>query len=702
MSWLTGFDLSLARLLLGLFTGLIYGLLAVGLVLVYRASRFINFAQGAIGVFGAAILGVLVTQFHVPYWVAFVAALLAGAGISALTEVGIIRRLSSAPKVMGMVATLGLSQFLLVFALVINKNASSGATFPKPPGFPQYELDSILVTPPYVAMIALTPFLLLALSYFLKRTRYGLAIRAAADNPDAASLAGVTASRMVTLSWAIAGAIAAFSAVLVWPTQGTVSVEALGPTLLLAGLAGAVVGRLQSLPIAFFASLGIGVVEQVVRSRYPTGGQAELVLAIIVVLALLFQKPLARREKVTGDWAKLAPEPMPTAYRKLFLVRAFPWLLWALAFGYAAYLAFGISNTTASILTVVVGASIIGLSVAVVTGLAGQLSLGQYAFAGIGAVASVVISQRTGFFDVGLVSAAVAGAVVAALVGIPGLRLRGLAFAVTTLAFALVTSTWLLKQEFMLGDGLSPGKPIVGNWELSTAKGYYLFSVVVLAIALFLAANVRRSGLGRLARALRDNEDAARAFSVRTSRRKLQIFAVAGALAGIGGAVVGHSQSSLTTNVFPAGASIDVVALAVVGGLGVLIGPILGALYIVGLPLLASLDTLGRALVSLGWLVLVVVAPGGFGGFLIRFRNKIYDVFARMSGLSPAEARAADRGGAADRAMQGVDLTQLTTARPASSVVVAPQPGAEGALGVLRPELMSCCPCGASRVLSAV
>ena len=90
-----------ARLLLGLFTGLIYGLLAVGLVLVYRASRFINFAQGAIGVFGAAVLGVLVTQYGVPYWLAFVGALAAGGGISALTEVGIVRRLSSAPKVSG-------------------------------------------------------------------------------------------------------------------------------------------------------------------------------------------------------------------------------------------------------------------------------------------------------------------------------------------------------------------------------------------------------------------------------------------------------------------------------------------------------------------------------------------------------------------------------------------------------------------------
>jgi ABC-type branched-subunit amino acid transport system ATPase component/ABC-type branched-subunit amino acid transport system permease subunit len=488
---------------------------------------------------------------------------------------------------------------------------------------------------------------------------------------------------MVTLSWAVAGAIAAFSAALVWPTQGTVSVESLGPSLLLAGLAGAVIGRLQSLPIAFSASLGIGVVEQVVRSKYPTGGQAELVLGVIVVLALLLQKPLSRREKVTGDWARLAPDPVPTAYRQVFLIRLFPWVVGVAAFGYAAYLAFGISNTTASVLTVVVGAAIIGLSVIVVTGLAGQLSLGQYAFAGIGAVASVVVSQRTGFFDLGLVTAAVAGGVVAALLGIPGLRLRGLAFAVTTLAFSLITSTWLLKQDFMLGDGLAPGKPIVGPWELSTAKGYYLFSLAVLAIALFLAANVRRTGLGRLARALRDNEDAARAFSVAASRRKLQVFAVSGALAGIGGSVIGHSQSSLTANVFPAGASIDVVAIAAVGGLGVLIGPILGSLYIVGLPLLAGLDTLGRAAVSLGWLILVVVAPGGFGGFLVQVRNRFYDVLARISGVDPGAARAADRSGVPDRAMRGTDLTALRPVSGPAAAVVAPQLGADGSVGRL-------------------
>ncbi len=690
---LAGFDLSLARLLLGLFTGLIYGLLAVGLVLVFRASRFINFAQGAIGVFGAAILGVLVTQFGVPYWVAFAAALLAGAGISALTEIGIIRRLASAPKVLGMVATLGLSQFLLVFALVINKEAASGINFPKPPGLPTYTVGRIDITPPYVAMIVLTPFLLLGLGFFLKRTRYGLAIRAAADNPDAASLAGVAAARMVTLSWAVAGAIAAFSACLVWPTQGTVSVESLGPSLLLAGLAGAVIGRLQSLPIAFSASLGIGIVEQVVRSKYPTGGQAELVLGAIVILALLFQKRLLRREQVTGDWARLSPEPIPTAYRKLFLVRAFPWVVGLGIYAYAAYLAFGISNFTASVLTSVVGAAIIGLSVGVVTGLAGQLSLGQYAFAGIGAVVSVVVAEQFGFLDVALVSAALAGAIVAALLGIPGLRLRGLAFAVSTLAFSIVTSTWLLKQEFMLGDGRAPGKPIIGSWELSTAKGYYLFSLAVLGIAVFLAANVRRSGLGRLARALRDNEDAARAFSVPASRRKLQVFAVAGALAGIGGAVLGHAQSSLTTNVFPAEASIDVVALSVVGGLGVLLGPILGALYIVGLPGLLQLDTLGRAAVALGWLVLIVLAPGGFGGFVVQARNRFYDLLAKMSGVDPAQARAADREGLVDRAMRGVDLAPLqasSTARP--TVPVPPHASAAGAVGVL--------PAGSDVVLS--
>jgi branched-subunit amino acid ABC-type transport system permease component len=133
---LGGFDLGVGVLSLGVFTGLTYGLLAAGLVLVYRSSRFINFAHGAIGVFGAAVCSLAVRDFELPYWVAFLLGLIVAAGVGATTEIAIVKPLASRPKVLSMAATLGMSSFLIFTALAINPNGLSGLNFPQPTGMP--------------------------------------------------------------------------------------------------------------------------------------------------------------------------------------------------------------------------------------------------------------------------------------------------------------------------------------------------------------------------------------------------------------------------------------------------------------------------------------------------------------------------------------------------------------------------------------
>ena len=136
----------------------------------------------------------------------------------------------------------------------------------------------------------------------------------------------------------------------------------------------------------------------------------------------------------------------------------------------------------------------------------------------------------------------------------------------------------------MLGGGKVPGRPIFDEYALDRGQTYYLFAVVVFALCLVLARNVWRSGLGRRLRALRDNEDGARAFSIAATRVKLETFALAGFFAGVGGALYGHTLSALRPGDFSVGTNIKVVALAVIGGIGLLSGPLLGALYIIGFP----------------------------------------------------------------------------------------------------------------------
>ncbi|MEV0134525.1 ATP-binding cassette domain-containing protein [Dactylosporangium sp. NPDC050688] len=640
-----GYDFGPDRILLGLFTGLTYALLAVGLVLVYRSSRFVNFAHGAIGVFGAAVLGRLVAGEGLPYWVAFPVAMAVAAAVAAGVEAGVVRRLRHRSRVIGMIATLGLSQFILVVSLLVNRQGVSGATFPRPPGLPSFTVGRTPVGPAFTAMLILTPLLLVALALFLKRSRHGLAIRAAADQPAAAQLDGVAAARMATVAWAIAGGIAAFSAILVTPTQGAQSIDTLGPDLLLKGLAGAVIARLSSIPVAFAASLGIGVLEQILLSGSSGTGLVQVVLGATILIALLRQPRLGRRDTDDGGWARSGAAVLTGPWPLRHLGR----LVAGAGFLLAAALAYLVDNQTASALTTVAGFTLVALSVLVVTGVAGELSLGQFAFAGIGGAVSVRVAAATGNFFAGVVAGCAAAALAAAAVGVPALRLRGLALAVTTLAFALATSAYLLRRDWLLGSGVSTPKPAWAGYPLEVAKDYYLFALLMLGLGLWLTANLRRGAFGRLLTALRDNEEAARALTVSAPLRKLQAYAVAGALAGLGGAVIGHGQTQLTVNSFPASASVDVVAVTVVGGIGLLGGPLLGALVIVGIPAFVDLGIPGQAALTLGWLLVVVLLPGGLGGLVVRARDTLVTRWANRSHPAATKTAGAAATGAATK-----------------------------------------------------
>ena len=633
-----GFDFGIERLIIGLFTGLTYGLLAIGLVLVYKSSRFVNFAHGAVGAFGASVLAMLVSDLGAPYWLAFVLAVLVAGGVAGLLEVVVVRRLAGRPAMIGMIATLGIAQLILVMALLVSSEGVSGFTYPEPPYIPSFQVATLTVGPPYIAMLILGPLLLAGLWWFQHHHKLGLGIRAAADDPDAAQLEGIPARRMATLAWVIAGAIAAFSAILVTPTAGQ-SLESLGPELLLKGLAGAVIARMSSIPIAVAASLGIGVIEQVLLSNPETTGAVNVVICVIIIVALLRQPALGRADEDRGTWVRVVERELPTAYRTLWGVRWLPRIGAAVVIVVAVSLAYTVSNETASALTAVAGYALVGLSVGLLSGLAGQLSLGQFAYAGIAAAASVHVVASTGNFVLGVLSGVLSGAVISILVGIPAMRLRGLALAVATLAFALASTSWLLRLDVFLGDGVAPATPTVFGYPLSFAVDYYLLALLLLALGWWFSNNIRHSGFGRIMQALRDNEDAGRAFTVPARMRKLQLYAVSGALAGLGGVVIGHSQSQLTINSFPTMASIDVVALTIIGGLTVTSGPVIGALVIIGIPALVGLTVPGQAALAVGWLLVVVLLPGGIGGVLTRIRDAVYDMMARRAGIDPLHAR---------------------------------------------------------------
>ena len=618
-----GFELPLPAIVQGAIIGTTYGLLAVGLVLVYRTNRIINFAHGAVGAFGASIFATAVLRWHVPYYLALPIGFAAAGGASALAEIAVVRRLRHAPRVMSIVATLGVADFVATFAAAFNPLAGLGTAFPSPPGLPEFSVGALRMTQAYVGMLVFSPVAVLGLATFLRRSRYGLGMRSSAANPDAARMAGIFTGRMSSLAGALAGVLSAMTAILVIPSRGVSNAGSFGPSLLLRALTGAVVARMDNLPVALAAGVALGVVESLLLWNYPNGGLVEVALFVVILATLLVQRGLGGREDEKGSWAAVQSwRPLPDAVARLPELRYFARAAGAVALAAAVLLPAFITNKDAVTLATIMAFAIVGVSVGIVTGLGGQLSLGQFAVGAVGAVVSYQVARRVDAWPLALLYAGLAGAAVSLLIGLPALRIRGVLLTVTTLGFTLVTATWLLQQPWALGRGVAPGRPAAFGHTLVTGRSYYYFVLALLVLALGLARNVRRGGLGRLLVAVRDNEDNARAFTVSARTVKLEGFIVAGFVAGIGGAAYAHLLSQIGTSTFPIQSSIDVVALTVIGGMSLLVGPILGALYIIGIPAFLPLDSAGLAATKLGWLVLVLYLPGGIAQGLEPLRTR--------------------------------------------------------------------------------
>lgn len=641
-----GMEFPASTLVLGVLTGLIYGLLAAGMVIIYRTNRVINFAQGEIGALGAAFLIVAVRQWHIPYYVVLPFALAVGALVAAGAEVAVIRRLRNAPRLMSLVATVGIAQLLVAIAIPIAASARSGGgaqNFPSPPGLPTWSVGSLIVRPAYTGMLFLSPIVVLGLTIFLRRSRFGLALRGASANPEAARMAGIFASRMSTLAWAISGAFSTFAAILIAPTLpgGLATGASYGPSLLLRGLAAAVVGRMINIPVALAGGVGLGIVEGFFLRNFRSGALTDVALFVVIIVALLLQAREGAREEEKGSvWAHVQPwRRMPETVAKLWVVKNFGTVTGlVLLVGLAMVPTFW-GNITAITVTGLLGFAMVALSIVVITGLGGQLALGQFAFAAVGATASYYIAIRSGGnLPVSLLYGGVAAAIATIVIGLPALRIKGLFLAVTTLSFAVAMSSWFLQQNWALSDGVDPGTARAFGIELFIGARYYYFMVVVFAVLFVIVKNIRRTGFGRLLLAVRDNEDAARAFAIHARRIKIQGFLLAGFIAGVGGAAYGHSFSEIDPSNFPVQHGIDTVVMSVVGGVGTLFGPLLGLVLVKGVPSFFSLGSILLITQRFGLLLLIMYFPAGLVQWVAPVRERLIRWLANRSGISLDEA----------------------------------------------------------------
>jgi ABC-type branched-subunit amino acid transport system ATPase component/ABC-type branched-subunit amino acid transport system permease subunit len=286
--------------------------------------------------------------------------------------------------------------------------------------------------------------------------------------------------------------------------------------------------------------------------------------------------------------------------------------------------------------------AVIALSLVVLTGWAGEISLGQMAFVGIGAAVGGSITARWGWdLGLGLLGAGVVGAAVATLIGLPVLRRRGLTIAVITLSFSLMTTAWLLNPQFF-GEGarfdwLPPARlernDLFGFVDVASETRYYFLCLAALAVAIVAVRGIRRSRTGRVLVAIRENEPATSAYGVNTRRTALLAFAISGFLAAFAGALFVHHQNGLQLDTYSASESLVVFAMVVIGGLGSIPGALLGAFYVRGVTWALPLDWQIFA-TGTGLLVVLLVFPGGLGAAFADLRDVLLRRVARRRGLS--------------------------------------------------------------------
>jgi len=637
-------------LLQGVIIGLGYGLLAVGLVLIYRTNRVLNFAQGQVGVIAAVFLVKLTADFKFEYWFALVLSIALAAAVGGLSEL-VLRRLFSRPRVLVMVATIGLSQVLLALtALPFIRPHNLYKPVPVPFDI-SFSLGSVIFTPGEVLTLIVAPIVAIALAVAVRSTSWGLNMRAMSENADSARLSGVWIRRTSTLTWIVAGALSAFTAILNAPGQTSALTQVLSPDLLLFALTAALVGAMINLTVAFVAGVGVGVLYELLQWNVSSTANQQLALFIVLLVVLLVRVRALRKGSRTGELSTWQHGAATTrakidALRNRVSVSG----MWLAAIG-AALLPLVLNVGNNYLFSQVCIYAVIALSLTILTGWAGQVSLGQFALVAVGALIAAHLGSSYPLPLLLLVAGAVT-AVVAIIVGLPALRMPGLFLAVTTLGFAifmqeavLATPCWTLPGiHKTLCTGLpNPASTLIGRpnlfgINLQSQRAFSWFALGVLLLSIFAVRLWRDKGIARRLVAVRDNELGAAAMGIPVLRTKLMAFALSGFMAGYAGACLAFATQRFSTTTFDPTVSFIIISMVVIGGLGSISGAVLGALYLEGLPALFGANPTIQFLTSgLGLIAFILYLPGGLGELLHRFGDLV------TMGVHTAQAKLASR-----------------------------------------------------------
>ncbi|KAA0234029.1 MAG: hypothetical protein JJLCMIEE_00899 [Acidimicrobiales bacterium] len=564
-------------LILGIATGSLYAIAASGLVVTYTTSGIFNFAHGATGMVMAyiywqitdpegwgvhPILGLVV--------VLFIVAPLFGA----LVERVIMRGLQDTSLVTKLVVTIGL---MVGLRELVNQVLWPPAVRPAAKFFPgdRWTLSGVSVTAHDLIGIAVAILVAAGLYLLLYKTRIGVSMRAVVDDRELVRLNGGRPNRLSMFSWGLGASLAALAGILAAPiVQSTLQVDPL-TIFVINAYAAAVIGRLQSLPWTFAGGIIIGVAQNLAVVYLPqTEALTGLRPSVPTILLFITLLVLPQTRLRTHSLQRLRESvPHSTLQGTLLMTAVLMAAVALVAQVSDARMVLDLSR--ALVLCIMI------LSLVPLTGFAGQISLAQWTFGGIGVwVAATWISSSN---PLSLVLAALVAGAVGAVVALPALRLQGIYLALATMAFAVLMDNLVFKQEWMLGSSIVVDR-LPG---LENDKVFAIFLALMFGLLALFVVWLRRGPFGRRLQAMKDSPAACATLGLDLTRTKLEAFAISAAIAGIGGVMLGMLKPSVGPNDFLMFNSLPLLLMGVVGGITAVGGALFGGLLLGAFPVLA-------------------------------------------------------------------------------------------------------------------
>jgi branched-chain amino acid transport system permease protein len=590
--------------------GCVYALAAMGLVVTYTTSGIFNFAQGAIGMFGAFIYWQLSQGWGWNEWLSLALVVLVIIPLlAAVLERAVVRRLENAPLEAKLTVTIAL---LLLFLAVTNTIWDPGTARTVPEFFNGHQVSvlGVVLTWHQLTIVAVSAVAAGALRVFFVRSRPGIATRAVVDDRELAALTGAAPTRFAQLGWAMGCSLAAIAGILIAPL---IALDSTTLTLLvLSAYAAAVVGRLRSLPLTFVGAIVLGLCQSYAIGYLPVSTvwsdveQTIPMLFLVVAILVLPQTRASLARRITTRPPRLVGARESLTVTALFVVLA-------------VIIAQVLSGSALSYANRGVALGIIMLSLVLLTGYGGQVSLCQLTFAGLGAFAMGKVAASHGTL-LGILAAIALSGAVGAIVSLPSLRLRGLYLALVTLAFAEGMDVAFFNNIDVFHSSLEidVARPNLFGLSLNSDRTYLIVECVVFGLVALGLVTLRRSAAGRRLRAVNDSPSACLTLGIDMTRSKLAVFTLSAAIAGFGGVFYGGAQGIVTPNDFQFLLSLTLLLTIVVFGVRTTAGAFVGGIAIALGPYLQQHVTRPRnlfeLLVGLAAIGISQNPEGTFGG----------------------------------------------------------------------------------------